>query len=285
MKDSPERQYTREWLQVHRPQPMFDKRIMRLYKKFYGITPKPHTDLQTKEFKEEFVRWIKSFSMNSYKGLDTFERTDMIQGCTQFIDNLYQMHGINNVMTVKGDYRYHWRLNNDIHYYTIDDLDSSKVLLMSAPFPATGDLHSEMQDYLDKCLELGIPVHLDGAWASCCRNIDIDLSHPAIQSFAVSLSKGGMGGNRVGLRWHKEPVYDSITISNDFSMNQQALMHLGTVFMRELGPEYLWRTYEKEYEKVCRDFGLTPTNAIHIALDENGDDVGVRPLIRCLKDE
>ena len=134
---------------------------------------------------------------------------------------------------------------------------------------------------LEKCATLEIPVHIDGAWISCIRDIDFDFDHPAIQSVGISLSKGGMGGNRIGVRFARNTPSGPITIMNDFNMNSQALASMGIKFMEELGPEYFWTTYEEAYNKVLEDFNLEPTKAIHLAR-QNGKPVGVRSLLRCL---
>jgi hypothetical protein len=52
--------------------------------------------------------------------------------------------------------------------------------------------------------------------------------------------------------------------------------------MQDLGPEYFWKKYEKEYYQICKDFKLEPTKAIHLAR-KDGKPVGVRPLLRALK--
>jgi len=134
---------------------------------------------------------------------------------------------------------------------------------------------------LDRCSDLGIPVHIDGAWISCIRDIDFNFDHPAIQTIGISLSKGGLGGNRIGLRFARKTPKGAITIMNDFNMNSQALVSMGIKFMEELGPEYFWNIYGEAYKKVLNDFGLQPTKAIHLA-SKDGKPVGIRPLLRCL---
>ena len=149
------------------------------------------------------------------------------------------------------------------------------------PFPYYGDIHPGMYDILDECERKGISVHVDSAWVSCIRDIEFDYDHPAIKTFAISLSKAGIGGNRIGLRFARQEPEGSITIINKFNMNQQPLMYIGMRFMHEFGPEYFWKKYEKKYFKVCQDFNLKPTKTVHLAL-ENGKPVGVRSLLRAL---
>ena len=279
MRDSVNREYNEQWLQQDRPQPMYSSNINKFYDEFYQHNP-VHTPDLDQQFKDTFVKWLDAHKYSSFTGLDAFKHKDIINGCTQFIDDLYQRCG--TLQTFENDYKYHWRLNNNIVYATTDTLDPNKELLISMPFPFYGDVHPDMIEILDTAHEKNIPVHIDGAWISCIRDIEFDFDHPAIQTVGISLSKGGMGGNRIGLRFARKRPEGAVTIMNDFNMNSQALVSMGIKFMEELGPEYFWTQYKNHYAKVCEDFDLQPTKAIHLA-SKDGRPVGVRPLLRCLQ--
>ena len=278
MRDSPDRQYTREWLQYERQQPMYDESINDFYDDVFRSNP-VHNGTLYGTFEDEFIIWLKNHKYSIFSGIDAFPVRHIIQGCTQFIDDLYQRCG--DIQTFEKDYKYHWRLNNNIKYATIDTLDPNKELLISMPFPYYGDVYPDMYDILDKCEDLNIPVHVDSAWISCIRDIEFDFNHPAIKTFGISLSKGGIGGNRIGLRFARQEPEGAVTIMNNFNMNQQSLMHIGIKFMQDLGPEFFWKKYEDKYYKVCKDFDLKPTKTVHLALDGN-KPVGIRSLLRSL---
>jgi len=285
MRDSADREYTREWLQYKRPQPMYDASINEFYDGFYKNSPVHMPDID-RHYKDFFLFWLSKHTLSTFKGLDAFPRVDVIHGCTQYIDDLYQRLG-NNLKTLESDYKYHLRLNPNIVYFDVDDSEHvfplqpyRPELLISMPFPYNGDKHSRMQEILDKCHVYDIPVHIDGAWISCIRDIEFDFDHPAIQTIGFSLSKGGMGSNRIGIRLARSRPEGAVSIMNDFNMNTQALMSMGIQFMDKLGPEYFWKKYEKKYYQVCKDFDLTPTKAIHLAKDRDGWPVGVRSLLR-----
>jgi len=279
MRDNIKREYTQEWLQYDRPQPMYSREINKFYDRFYQENP-VHTPDLDQQFKDTFIKWLKDHKFSAFLGLDAFPRRDIINGCTQFIDDLYQRCG--TLQTFENDYKYHWRLNPDIVYTTLDTLDPSKELLISMPFPFYGDVHPDMQKILDTAYKKNIPVHIDGAWISCIRDIEFNFDHPAIQTVGISLSKGGMGGNRIGLRFARSTPEGSVTIMNDFNMNSQALVSMGIKFMTEFGPEYFWTSYQEAYYQVIKDFNLEPTKAIHLAR-RNDNPVGVRPLLRFLQ--
>jgi hypothetical protein len=271
--------YEEKWLQVERPSPLADNKIESLISDVLsGKLDKDITDTVYENFKQEMEQWIESSPFNTLTGLNTFSRKDIIIGCTQFIDALY-MQG--PVQVITGDYRYHQRLGN--MYREPGSLEPNTPLVIAMPFPSTGSVHYNMSDILDECVEKNIPVHIDGAWITCCRDITFNFDHPAIRSVGISLSKGlGLGWNRVGLRWTKETNADAITIMNDFHMNNRALVMIGLHFIRNLPSDYLWLTHGERYYKICRDFNLRPTHSIYLAM-RNGEPVGVSALIRYLE--
>ena len=272
-------EYDPKYLEVDRPQPLVDNQIETMIQDVLsGKLDKDITDSVYTNFKKEMTAWLLQSKLNTITGLDSFDRVDIVNGCTQFIDTVY-MNG--SVQVLAGDYRYHARLGN---WYTHPGfLNERKQLIVAWPFPSTGDTHEQMKEILDEASDKGISVHVDGAWLTCCRGINFDVSHSAIRSVSISLSKGlGLGWNRVGLRWTKSRDADAITIMNEFNMNLRAPTMIGLHFLRNLQPDYLWNTHGDSYYKVCKDFDLTPTQAIYLALKDK-QPVGISPLIRYLE--
>jgi hypothetical protein len=271
--------YSIDYLETERPSPLADSKIEQLIQDV--MTGKLDTDISDtvySNFKKEMTTWVLGSKLNTITGLDSFDRVDIINGCTQFIDNLY-MQG--PVQVLQNDYKYHYRLGN--WGRTVGSLSPKIPLIIAMPFPSTGAVHNQMTEILDEAQDKGISVHVDGAWLTCCRGINFDLLHPSISSVGISLSKGlGLGWNRIGLRWTRQTKTDSVTIMNDFNMNLRATAMIGLHFIRNLPPDYLWDSHEKNYYKVCKDFNLIPTNSIYLALRE-GHPVGVSPLIRYLE--
>ena len=272
--------YSVEYLETERPQPLMDNRLESLCAKVIkgGIFP-DSTDKVYEDFKNEMLAWLHTSTLNQLTGLDRFARIDIINGCTQYIDNIY-MQG--PVQVMRNDYRYHERLGL-AYVKDVGSLIPDTSLIIAMPFPSIGAPHQDMREILDECLQKKIPVHIDGAWITCCRDIVFDFSHPAIISVGISLSKGlGLGWNRIGLRWTRQSTPDSVTIMNDFRMNNRALANIGLYFLRNMPADYLWNTHGTNYQQVCYDFNLTPTNSIYLALCK-GEPVGVSPLIRYLE--
>jgi hypothetical protein len=221
--------------------------------------------------------------LNFISNLNTANRIDICLGCTQYIDSLYMRYGPNGIQTLENEYTYHRRLNPLLEHKTLDTLESGKPLIISQPF-FYGVTHKNMDLLLDRCLELKIPVHVDGAWITACKNITFNFNHPAIVSVAVSMSKGyGLSGwNRIGLRWTKEDMVDAITVMNDFVQIPSQNVAVGLYFLKTVQPNHLWLTHEKNYNKICNDFDLTPTDSIHLAMHD-GSPVGTEALLRYLE--
>lgn len=232
-------------------------------------------------FKRRFQSHLENSTLNNITGFDSFARTDICLGCAQYIDNLHIKH---DVQILEYEYNYHNRLNPTLVPKTLDTLEANKHLIISLPFCALGKTHPEMQLILDKCLEINSPVHIDGAWITAARNINIDLSHPAIKSFSVSMSKGyGLSAwNRIGLRWTKDIQEDSITVLNDFAQINTYSVVIGNYFLQQLETDHLWKIHGDKYFKICNDFGLTPSDTIHMAT-KDGKILGVAPLLRYLE--
>ena len=271
--------YSAKFLQVERPKPLSDKHIeSEIREVLHGNWDHDITDRVYDNFKQECESWIFNSQLNTLSGIDTFTRKDIIIGCTQFIDNLY-MQG--PVQVLRGDYRYHERLGL-AYVKDVGSLIPDIPLIIAMPFPSIGAPHQDIEEILHECKIKNIAVHIDGAWISCCRDVTFDFNHVAIRSVGISLSKGlGLGWNRIGLRWTKNPKPDAITIMNDFNMNCRVLAKIGLHFIRKFPTDYLWNTYGELNAQVCKDFGLTPTHSIYLAL-KNGEPVGIAPLIRHL---
>jgi len=272
------KEYTSEYLETERPQPLTDSYLELLTNNV--LSGKFSSEyIEYSDFIVECSNYIESTQINILTGLDKFNRKDIIIGCTQYIDNLYMQ---SLVQTVTGDYRYHNRLGLS----TVKDVGSlipNVPLIIAMPFPSTGNIHIHMEEILYECSKKDIPVHIDGAWITCCRNIVFDFSHPCIKSVGISLSKGlGLGWNRVGIRYSRQTTQDSVTIMNDFNMNNRALITIAKYFIDNVRPDYLWWKHNINYSRVCRDFNLTETNSIYLALRDN-QPVGVSPLLRYLE--
>lgn len=249
-----------------------------------GYPKDPHAYTQT--FLKEIDKWINAHSFVSYLNLESMENKDAILGTTHQLDELHMLHG-NNIRVFPGEYKYHRRLTdfkvNEISHYT--ELKHGDVFVVSYPSCITTDVHADFDKLLDHCAEQEVPVHIDGAWFGQCRNFTFDVSHPAIHTVSVSLSKAfGMGSQRIGIRYSKHKNNGPISIMNDFNYCNVSDMWIGVEAMNYYGPDFWWKNYSALYSKVCTDFNLVESNSIHVAWTDNTKTqyVGIRTPLRYL---
>lgn len=277
--------YSKEYLNRQRILPVVDKKIVTLVNnlRHTGFNPLDKTfpiiqggeDI-FQQFKNKFEQHLLSSKINLIQGLELFQQKDICLGCTQYIDNLYMQNKRTQVL--ENEYKYHNRLGVA---ETVSELISDVPLIISIPNASGKDLiYSRL---FDECLEKNISVHIDCAWYTASTHLVMDLTHPAISSIGFSMSKGyGTGFNRVGLRYSKNFVQDSISLQNDFQMIHSIPVQIGLYFLDNLEPDHLWTVYKNRYFQVCKDFNLTPTRSIHLALDGKYQ-VGVAELLHYLE--
>ena len=226
--------------------------------------------------------WINNHQRAWYLGLDNFPIRHTILGVTQQLDELHQLN-TNNISVFRGEYKYHKRLPSFVRELDSKlDIMPGECVIISAPSTITTNLLPNMKEILDYCQAIEAQVHIDGAWFPQCRNFELDVSHPAIKSVSVSLSKAfGMGSQRIGIRYMKEPVAGPISIMNDYGYQNVSDAWLGVAAMKYFGADYWWSNYEDKYEKVCSDFNLDPTDSIHVGW-RGMEYVGIRTPLRML---
>lgn len=230
-------------------------------------------------FLKQAPQWFASTKLNTVSGLDAFPEHDIIMGCNHFIDNLLMKRAF---QTFEYDYTYYKRLHPHLRNCTIETLIPRCPLIISMPFAGQMNVHADMAVILDKCVELEIPVHIDAAWLSASRGIEFNFDHPAIQSVAMSLSKGlNLWWNRVGIRWSRQRVEtDSISIYNRFRMIPLYTVDIGLHYIRSFPPDYLWNQYNDKYNEICKRYYLRPTVLVHVAQSlDKSETYGLKKLL------
>jgi hypothetical protein len=220
--------------------------------------------------------------LNKITGFEKSAKNDIIIGCTQYIDDLHLKS--KDIQVLEHEYSYHYRMNSHVIRTTIENLRHGVPFILSVPFSHMGGMHDRMDEIYDICLARDIPLHIDAAWLSACKNITIDFNHPSVHSVGFSLSKGyGLSGwNRIGLRYTKNPQEDSISLMNDHLQIPASLVNIGNYFLDNIEPDHLWNKHGLNHYKICQDFEIESTDTIHMA--KLGDKVlGISPLLRYLE--
>lgn len=236
----------------------------------------PQQRVPKSQFEQAAQQWFLSSKINDLRGVDKYPYVDTILGCTHFIDSLLIKHG-RNIQVLPGDYRYY-------SYMGISPTDPGSLipgipLIVSLPNWYYTDIRPDWFQVLQECESKNIDIHIDMAWMPVSRNISLDLDHPCIKSFAMSLSKYSMEWNRIGIRWSRSRTMDSITVFNHYQgdVNESAFS-CGYYIIDNLARDYAWETYGDRHHAVCLEYNLQPSKAIHVAYQDS-TPVGIAGLL------
>jgi len=218
-------------------------------------------------FIEAFDTYVKTNKGFILKNLNIFTSKDIIMGCHHYLDSLMIKYGKQNLQVLEHDYTYYSRLDPKRVWSKPGKLIPNKPLVIATPFPGYLGIHPEFDDIIEEAIDKNIDVHLDGAWLSCSKGLEIDLFPLCIKSIGISLSKGyGASWNRIGLRYMRNnDISDPITIYNRGKMYHLPIIAAGIFLLENVPTNYLWDTYGDKYDQIVRYFDLTPGNIIFAA--------------------
>lgn len=250
-----------------------DDTIRNIKKEWFKTNLKERTRVNT--LIEDLSTYLLSSNLNSVIGIDKFVCKDFTYGCTDFIDTFLQKN--KDYQIIEREYSYYSLLgkkNTDI-----SDLKENIPVIVSLPNYYYGNRRPDWADFLDICEKRNIDVHIDGAWLTCAKNCDLDLTHPSIKSFAMSITKLGFEWNKAGIRWSRQKSIDSITIRNHHStwINQN-ILDCTNFIINNHNIDHSWNTHETNYNKICDILGVERTNFIHV-VKQNNKNLGISKLL------
>jgi len=218
------------------------------------------------EFVERFNNYVKQNKGFVLKNIELYTYQEVIIGCHHYLDGLLIKYG-KDLQVLEHDYRYYEKLNPTRTWSIPGKLVPNKPLVIATPFPGYLGVHPEYEAILEEALEKNIPVHLDGAWMSCSRGIEIDVSHSAIASIGISLSKGyAASWNRIGVRYTRiQDPTDPITIYDRANMCPSSCVINGILLLDNIPMDYMWNTYGNRYDSAVEQFDLDKGNILFAA--------------------
>ena len=243
--------------------PVLDARMAQLRESWFSGAQK---EVNYREFVPLASQWFQHSPINNIQGWNHFPCVDVTMGNTHYIESFVLKHGWNGFQILKNEYAYYTLMGK--HGVEVDDLEPNKPMLITMPHWQFCDLRPEWPRVLQIAEQRNIDIHIDLAWVITARDIQLDLSHPAIKSFAMSMSKYGLQWSRVGLRWSRQKSMDSVTIFNDYYHDTNTVMtSVGAYFINNLERDYVWNCHGQSHMDLCRALDLQPTKIIHVALD------------------
>ena len=223
--------------------------------------------------------WFKSTKLNDLQGWNNFDCIDVIIGCTHYIESFILQYGWNNIQILPNEYSY-YTLVGGKYGTEPGQLTPNIPLIVSLPNWSYADIRPNWDELLNECENKNIDIHIDFAWITTARDIHLDLSHPCIKSFAMSMSKYGLEWNRIGLRWSRQRHPDAITMFNHYygSVNT-SLTSCGAFMINNLPRDYGWNTYGDLHLELCRELDLSPTKLLHVARSEDNQILGIGQML------
>jgi len=231
------------------------------------------------QYLADIHNWVMSSKRNTVKGLTRFKYRDMINGTTQAFDEAYYRYSKRRLRILRGEYAYHKRVVKDFvflddengNYIPVEDND---WVITSYPFCGNGTMPPHFDQLQDDCLEKNVPLLLDCAWFGTCKDVTIDVYHPAVTEVCFSLTKGiGLGNIRSGIRYSDYDDDLPIRQQNNYNHLPLGAAQVGIWQMQKFSSDYIPDKYEKIYEHVCFANNLQQTNCMMIAmLDKEHSD-------------
>jgi len=226
--------------------------------------------------------WFKSTKINDIQGWEYFPCVDVLLGCTHFIESLILKYGWDGIQILPEEYAYYGLMGK--YGNELGNLQPNTPLIISLPNWRYADLRPEWPALLKECEIKNIDIHIDFAWIISSRDINIDLGHPCIKSFGMSMSKYSMEWNRIGLRWSRQRGMDSVTILNKYHGDiNSSLTSCGAYMMQNIPRDYAWNTYGDYHYEICQELALTPTKLVHVAHNNDKQVVGIGNMLSNLR--
>jgi hypothetical protein len=232
------------------------------------------------DFFKEYRQWL--FDGFNFIGADMYQHACFTQGTTESFSQFYIRYRENHRLRIaRGEYFYHQMMKslwygNNFAWLDEDQIRPGDVVLISVPFADTGDIPLALDQLLDDCDRLNVPVMLDLAYLNLTVgsvfDYTIDLSRPCIKYVVSSLSKAFPVENlRIGIRLQKEPYADQLYVINEKNYNYINLLsaYVGTGLMKKFSPDYIFNRYRPLQIELCHKMNLVPSPCVNFGIDYN----------------
>lgn len=226
-------------------------------------------------FLESYISWIHTTKQNTIKGLDQFSVSAFSQGTSESFDKFYLKNNSRRFRCFRGEYMYHaasWRnyFPSRWAYIDVNDIEANDAVVISLPFSDTGNKHVKMDEVLDACTKLGVPVLVDCAFFGICQNIDFDFSWPCITDITFSLSKTiPIAHSRIGMRLSRIDDDDSLLVHHKTKYVNRLSCGIGLELLKIYSPDYNCRRWSTKQQDFCQQLNITPSSTVIFGIDDN----------------
>jgi hypothetical protein len=227
------------------------------------------------EYTEQWKQWLSTSQNKKISGLDSFGYGAFVNGTSQAFDHFWLRHSDRRLICLPGEFQYHSCIGKKLNFCVIgndQELTQNDALVISLPFSDLGTAHPELNNILNTCNQLNIPVCIDLAYWGIAKNISIDLDqYPCVEVLTSSLSKSfySLENHRVGVRFTRNYLDDGIDMINEVHMQNNYSMSIGKYFMEKFSNDWNWDEFGDSYKKVCERHALISTNTVIFGLSSD----------------
>ena len=223
-------------------------------------------------FLDRYRQWIQQSRLNYIQGLDSFPVAAYSLGTSEAFDKFYLRNRTRRFRCLRGEYMYHaasWRnYFPDWRYIEDGPLEPNDALVLSLPFSDTGDVHGYTQMLLNRAGELSVPVLVDMAFFGACRDISVDLAHPAITDVTFSLSKTfPVSHVRIGMRLTRTDDDDSLMVHHKSAYVNRLGAGLGLELMNQWSADFNSQHWGALQQRFCNQLGVAPSKTVLFGVD------------------
>ena len=251
----------------------------RTIKKFTSINSAKISAAESikKKFIETYPTWM--FEPFDFQNTELLTEACFTQGTTESFAQFYIRYKDYRLRIAKGEYFYHQmmkslRYEGNFAWLEDEPIQSGDVVLISLPFADTGDYYIGIDNILDQCDQLGVPVMLDLAYVNLTigkyLNYKIDFARPCIEYVVSSLSKVFPVENmRIGIRLQKTKAEDQLYVINEENYNYINLLsaYVGTAMMEEFPADWVVNKYRSKQLEMCEKLGLGLSPCVPFGID------------------
>ena len=247
-----------------------------------SINPKYLYDMKVvHNFLNTYYEWIQTSKLNKLHGLNKFNSLSFVHGTLQSFDFFYAENKDRRMRCFKGEFIYHevtWRNNYPGWKYIEDDvIRKNDAVIISLPFSDYGAEHPDMQNVLDICDNLKVPVFIDCAYYSIGRGLDFNLDRPCIKGISFSLSKAFYGAERlrIGMRCKREHNDDPADLITSMGMVSKISAGAGYELCNNFEADYNHNKFRNKQIEICKELKIEPSDCVQFGItDENHKDFG-----------
>jgi len=258
--------------------PLTDQYLQQVQLDWFAGT---HPRVANAELIPRLNEWFQSTRVNDLQGWGSLPCVDITMGNTHYIESFVIRNGWDGFQVLTDEYAYYsfngkWGVEPG-------NLEPNKPLIITIPHYKWAGVRPQWPGILRECEQKNIDIHIDMAWCTLSKNVEIDFGHPNIQSVGMSISKYSMQWNRIGLRYSKQRTMDSITMFNHYYQHNTnlALSSCGAYAIDRIPRDYGWNKYGQSHAEICRDLDLVATDLVHVVKTKpNGTPMGITNILR-----